>query len=246
MQAGELQAGATYRYRCRDGRWAWLEARAHLVRPTDCPVTEFIGLLRDVTRQKEAELALEAAMAKLSLQATTDALTGIANRRRFDEVLAREWRRAMRVGDPLSLLLIDVDHFKAFNDRYGHQGGDECLCRIAETIAGVIRRPHDLVARSGGEEFVAVLPATAADGAGQIAEAARAAVAAMVIPQMAGTGAPVTISIGVATAIPAGDATPAALIEAADAALYLAKRGGRNRIELAGRADVALPLAASG
>jgi diguanylate cyclase (GGDEF)-like protein/PAS domain S-box-containing protein len=243
MQAGAMHAGAAYRYRRKDGSWAWIEARAHMVREPDGSATEFIGNLRDVTRQKEAELALAAAMAELSHQAITDGLTGIANRRRFDEMLPREWRRAMRVGDPLSLLLIDVDHFKAFNDIHGHQGGDECLRLIAQTIAAVIRRPHDLVARYGGEEFVAVLPATTLDGAERIAEALRAAVVAMALPRMAAPGGCITISIGVASAIPAGDTEAARLFDAADSALYMAKRGGRTRVAVAGRPD---PVRATG
>ena len=242
MSAGLSETSVTFRCARKAGGWAWVEARVHLVRDRHGAPKEFIAILRDVTRQKETELALEAAMVKLSQQAITDGLTGIANRRRFDEVLPREWRRAMRGGDPLSLLLIDVDHFKAFNDRLGHQGGDECLRLIAQTIAGVIRRPHDLVARYGGEEFVAVLPATSLEGAQRIAEALRAAVAAMpvpqpMMPQLAGTNAAVTVSIGVATAIPTGDTQPASLIDAADAALYTAKRNGRNRVSVADRSD---------
>jgi PAS domain S-box-containing protein len=124
LRAGATQTSNTYRYRRKDGSWAWIEVRAHLVRAPDGTPAEFIANLRDVSRQKAAELALEAAMADLAEQAATDALTGVPNRRRFEEILAKEWRRAMRLGDPLSLLLIDIDHFKAFNDRYGHQVGD--------------------------------------------------------------------------------------------------------------------------
>jgi len=180
-------------------------------------------------------------MVELAQQASTDGLTGVANRRRFDEMLPKEWRRAMRVGDPLSVLLIDIDHFKAFNDRYGHPGGDECLRMIADTIATVIRRPHDLVARYGGEEFVAVLPVTTPEGAKQIAESLRAAIAALGVPHAAVPGGAVTASIGVATTIPSGDSLPASLVAAADGALYAAKRNGRNRIAVADPLDPASP-----
>jgi diguanylate cyclase (GGDEF)-like protein/PAS domain S-box-containing protein len=241
MRAGDMHAGGTYRYRRKDGSWAWIEARAHLVQSPDGDATEFIGNLRDVTRQKEAELALETVMAELAQQATTDDLTGIANRRRFDEMLAKEWRRAMRVGDPVALLLIDVDHFKAFNDRYGHQAGDECLRFVARAIAAVIRRPHDLVARYGGEEFVAVLPGTTLDGAERMAQTLRLAIMQMAVPHAAASVGTVTVSIGAASAIPTGDTRPAALIEAADGALYAAKRTGRNRVAIARRPDVSRP-----
>jgi len=246
MQAGASQAGATYRYRRKDGGWAWIEARARMVLEPDGSATEFTGVLRDVSRQMAAELALAAATAELSQQASTDGLTGIANRRRFDEMLPREWRRAMRAGDPLSLLVVDVDHFKAFNESYGHLGGDECLRLIAQTIAAVIRRPHDLVARYGGEEFVAVLPATTQDGAKRIAEDLCAAVVAMGVPHAAAGGS-VTVSIGAATAFPTGDIEPAALIDAADGALYAAKRGGRNCVATASLPDpVRAPRRAAG
>jgi diguanylate cyclase (GGDEF)-like protein/PAS domain S-box-containing protein len=237
MLAGVTQTSATFRCHRKDGMWAWVEARAHVVRDAGGTPLEFIAILRDITRQKEAELALEAAMTELSQQATTDGLTGLANRRRFDDMLPKEWRRSMRVADPLSLLLIDIDHFKAFNDRYGHPGGDQCLRLIADTIATVIRRPHDLVARYGGEEFVAVLPATTLDGAIQIAEALRAAIAALAVPHAAVPGGAVTASIGVASTVPTSDSLPATLVAAADGALYAAKRSGRNRVAVADRPD---------
>jgi diguanylate cyclase (GGDEF)-like protein/PAS domain S-box-containing protein len=241
MQAGMKQASAVYRYRRKDGSWAWLETRAHLVRGPDGTPVEFISNMRDVSRQKEAELALEAAMAELAQQAATDGLTGIPNRRRFDEMLAKEWRRAMRVADPLSLLLIDVDHFKAFNDLYGHQAGDECLRFVARTIAAIIRRPHDLVARYGGEEFVVVLPATMLDGAERMAQGIRMTIAGLAMPHAAGSGGAVTVSIGAASAIPRNDTLPAMLIEAADGALYMAKRNGRNHVAVADTPDAVRP-----
>ena len=164
-----------------------------------------------------------------------DGLTGVANRRRFDEVLEQEWRRARREGHPLSLLMFDVDHFKQFNDRYGHLDGDDCLRRVAQAIDASGSRPGDLAARYGGEEFVFLLPNSDAAGALAVAERCRGAVEALGIPHQGSGAAPVvTVSIGVATHRPDDDALVSALLEAADDALYRAKRGGRNRAVVAG------------
>lgn len=167
---------------------------------------------------------------RLASLAATDALTGLANRRTFAERLEREWRRAARDGKPLSLLFIDADRFKPFNDRYGHLAGDHCLERLAAVIAATVRRPGDLVARYGGEEFVLLLPGTDDVGARRIAEAVRVAVVALAIPHA--DNEPygiVTASIGVATdRAPRPDGTPEALIAGADRALYAAKAAGRN------------------
>ncbi len=160
-----------------------------------------------------------------------DGLTGIANRRRYDEVIDREWKRCLREGKFLSLILIDIDHFKAYNDTYGHATGDECLKLVAGTLAATVCRPSDLVARYGGEEFVAVLPRTEAEGAVAVAENMREAIAALRIPhESAPTDVYLTISLGVATAFPGPDASPADLARASDRALYDAKRAGRNQV----------------
>lgn len=165
----------------------------------------------------------------------TDGLTGIANRRRFDAVLEQEWRRAARAQEPLSLVFLDVDHFKRFNDAAGHVAGDDCLKRLAACAAAALRRPADLVARYGGEEFAAVLPGTDPAGAREVAERMQRAVAAEAIPhpdsELTRT---VTVSIGVATAAPSTDGSPGALVQAADQAVYRAKQQGRNRIVVAG------------
>jgi diguanylate cyclase (GGDEF)-like protein len=164
----------------------------------------------------------------------TDGLTGIANRRRFDSILDQEWKRAIRSRGPLSLCIIDVDHFKRFNDSVGHVAGDDSLRRIAVAAAGSLHRPGDLVARYGGEEFATVLPDTDADGALAVARRLHEAVAALRIPHpTSAVGPVVTVSIGVATAVPAPHGGPALLVEAADRALYRAKDLGRNRIEVA-------------
>jgi len=160
-----------------------------------------------------------------------DGLTGVANRRRLDEWLEREWRRELRNGAPLSVCLMDVDFFKRFNDRYGHAAGDECLRKIAATLSGMVQRPTDLIARYGGEEFVAVLPETDAAHATMLAEKFRTRVEGLGIPHADSPVADhVTISGGVATTLPSEHAGPADLLKAADGCLYEAKKTGRNRI----------------
>ncbi|MBU0640580.1 MAG: diguanylate cyclase [Planctomycetes bacterium] len=160
-----------------------------------------------------------------------DGLTGIANRRRLDEFLTQEWLRGGRNQSPLSVCLIDIDFFKRFNDRYGHAAGDDCLRRVALALASVSRRPADLVARYGGEEFVCALPDTDAAGAALLADRFREAVIALGIPHADSSIAElVTISGGVATAIPTGESAAAQLLEAADRMLYQAKKAGRNRV----------------
>jgi diguanylate cyclase (GGDEF)-like protein len=175
--------------------------------------------------------ALAAANLALERLATTDALTGIANRRVFEERLASEAARAEREGRTLSLLMIDVDHFKAYNDALGHQAGDGCLRRIAELAAAHAGRAGDLAARWGGEEFAVLLVGTGAEGTLAVAEKVRAAVAQLAIPHPASpVAAVVTISIGAATVRALPGMAPATLVAAADAALYEAKRAGRNRV----------------
>lgn len=183
-------------------------------------VSELLGLLRQVT----------SANAQLRTLTGTDPLTGIANRRQFDQTLDLEWRRAMRSGHRISLLMIDIDQFKAFNDHYGHPTGDVCLKAVAVALASVPHRPADLVARVGGEEFAVLLPDTGQDGAMEVARALNAAVSALGIQHVAGVTGIVTCSIGVCAERPvAGAATSTDLVARADAALYVAKRDGRNR-----------------
>ncbi len=166
----------------------------------------------------------------------SDGLTGIANRRRFDEALEREWRRAQRRGATLALILCDIDWFKRYNDHYGHLAGDECLRQVALCLAANVRRPGDLVARYGGEEFAVILPDTDEAGGQQVAENLRIAVLALKIPHAPEVDSDcdaVTLSLGVTALVPTrNDALPARLIARADAALYLAKRAGRNRVAL--------------
>ena len=175
--------------------------------------------------------ALGEARAQLEKLATIDPLLGIANRRRFDEVLGKEWLRARRVGKPLALLMIDLDRFKGFNDRYGHPAGDDCLNRVVDAVAEALRRPGDLLARYGGEELVCVLPETDLDGAIAVSESIRAKVYEENIIHEDGVEGRVTVSIGVAATVPDAILSAEDLIDAADRSLYAAKDAGRNRVE---------------
>jgi diguanylate cyclase (GGDEF)-like protein len=175
---------------------------------------------------------LEQANRKLAEMAITDSLTGIANRRHFDEMLSVQWNRARRLGQPLVLLLLDVDHFKKYNDHFGHPAGDDCLRRVAKVLQRHARHPDDVAARYGGEEFALVSLASAEQGR-QLAEAIRQAIAAEAIAHSGSPYGQVTISVGVATAMAADPVTPGELLTRADQALYRAKDGGRNRIEMA-------------
>lgn len=168
---------------------------------------------------------------RLEALTMTDSLTGIANRRRFDQHLEQEWRRGTRMHAVLSAVMMDIDYFKAFNDHYGHTAGDECLRRIARALDAVPSRAGDLVARYGGEEFACLLPGTDRDGARAIAERLHAAVAELGIPHSrSDVAGNVTISAGVATMLPSRDDDPEGLMELADGMLYRAKNEGRNRL----------------
>ena len=169
----------------------------------------------------------------MELLSATDGLTGIANRRRFDEVLALEWSRASRTGQPLALAMLDIDWFKPYNDHYGHQAGDACLQRVAQVISSSICRGTDLVARYGGEEFVFIAPATNAEAALSLAERLCEEFRAIALPHEHSSYGCVTVSIGVASMIPEVDQNSNALIQAADQAMYRAKASGRNMAILA-------------
>ncbi|BET09908.1 GGDEF domain-containing protein [Pandoraea sputorum] len=171
-----------------------------------------------------------AAEAELHRMASTDPLTGLANRRTLDETYDREWRRSVREHVPLALLFIDVDHFKAFNDRYGHPAGDDALIAVSHAIGHTIRRPGDFAGRYGGEEFMVVLPNTDANGARDVAERVRIAVRSAAIAHEGTPHGHVTVSIGVAATGVMPTGTPEALLQAADEALYAAKSNGRDRV----------------
>jgi diguanylate cyclase (GGDEF)-like protein len=179
---------------------------------------------------KERQLQqLNKELEQLSMQ---DSLTGIANRRMFDQALEREWFRALRNGQPISLMMVDIDHFKLYNDYYGHLEGDACLIRIAQTLNEIAKRGVDLCARYGGEEFVLLLPGTKSKDALHLAEDCRNRIIEEGLPHdPSEVSDVVTISIGVCTVTPSGDSQPTSLIREADKLLYKAKAKGRNRTE---------------
>ncbi|WP_158743476.1 diguanylate cyclase [Acidisphaera sp. L21] len=212
------------------------EAKIVPVVAADNQVTRLIAVARDVTLRKAAEDQLARLNEDLAAQATTDSLTGLANRRRLDDALAQEWRRAARDRSPLSMIMIDLDRFKLYNDRYGHQQGDACLQATARVLSAFVRRPGDLAARYGGEELAILLPKTDAPQAAIVAERMRVAIEAAEMEHAGNLPfGVVTASIGVSTFRPfastdSGVATQ--LVAAADAALYEAKHCGRNQVKL--------------
>ncbi len=204
-------------------------------------VTLCVLFRREIGRRAAAERALVSAADELSVMASVDGLTGLANRRACEIEMDARWRQSIDGGTPISLLMLDVDHFKLFNDRHGHQEGDRALRAVALAMKDGLLRPGDLVARYGGEEFLAILPGTDAAGALAVAERIRASVEDLAIPHDGHARGFVTVSIGVATLRPLpGDGT-AGLVKAADEALYAAKRAGRNRIGVDGRRDGPAP-----
>jgi diguanylate cyclase (GGDEF)-like protein len=191
------------------------------------------GAIHLATLNRELEAANESlrrANARLERLSWQDALTEVANRRRFDEVLAAEWRRAGRGSIPLALVMVDIDAFKAFNDAFGHRRGDECLREVARTLRLSLKREGDFVARYGGEEFVLLLPATDAERGAAFAETLRARVEALGLAHPASPSGVLTASLGIASSVPARGQSSADLVDRADGALYAAKRAGGNRV----------------
>ena len=227
---GETLSPATFRATHKDGKIVWLEKTISPVPEGDTEdAIRYVFHLRNVTQRVEIERRLQLAYQEVERLASIDSLSGLANRRILDETLEREWRRMRREELPLSLLMIDIDHFKLLNDRFGHQTGDECIRLLGETMRSIARRPGDLCARYGGEEFAVLLPNTEADQAYRIAEKIR--VRAGAIGPRAGKDVQLSVSVGVATVAPGVDTSSGAIIvRQADSALYEAKRLGRNQV----------------
>jgi diguanylate cyclase (GGDEF)-like protein/PAS domain S-box-containing protein len=225
--------GASIEYRCQksNGEYIWLEASLRMFRDQKTGVPAgILSLMRDITERKHSEELLLKANEALEELAIVDALTGVANRRRFDECLAHEWSRAARLQEPLSLLIIDADSFKHLNDSLGHLAGDRCLKRIAQAATEAVVRPGDLVACFGGDEFVVVLPTTDAYGAEEIGRKIRANLTSLNAALDADAESRLTVSIGCATIVPRQEQHAATLIQIADEGLYNAKRNGRDQL----------------
>ncbi|KJC41381.1 diguanylate cyclase [Bradyrhizobium sp. LTSP857] len=228
----ERTAMCEYLMRSKSGDYVWVESQFSFIEGTDSSSPEVLVVVRDIAKRKAAEEQLVAANARLKDLSETDTLTGIANRRRFDEMHEREFKRCHRAQAELSLLFIDIDKFKAFNDTYGHTAGDECIQRVANALKSNLKRPGDLVARYGGEEFAVLLPETDAQNAGMVAETLRLAVCNMAVPHQGNSHGRVTISIGVAGSRCDTASSPAVVLAAADTALYVSKQNGRNQVSL--------------
>ncbi|MFM2408179.1 MAG: hypothetical protein RL358_921 [Pseudomonadota bacterium] len=223
----------------KDGTPFWNEFNISPVRNADNLVTHFIGVQKDVSARvkmlqnlRQSKVALQLANSKLSVLAQTDGLTGLSNRRHFDEQLQTLLGMAQRSGDSIAVLMMDLDFFKPFNDKYGHQVGDDCLIRAAHVLDDAFKRPGECVARYGGEEFSVVALNMTAEELEQYAQLLCNKVRALAIEHRASTHGVVTISIGGISLVPTRDTTPASLLKLADAALYEAKAQGRNCVQI--------------
>lgn len=217
-----------YRALTADGDYVWIRDVVHVIREND-EVVSLVGFMFDISERKKNEEELLRLKKELEILSYQDSLTGIANRRMFDQVLQRQWASAIREQQALSLIILDIDEFKKYNDHYGHSKGDEALQQVAQKIQKVLRA-SDLAARFGGEEFVVLLPETTAQSACIVAERIRASVEAVQIPHAQASAAPyVTISLGVGSITPSSEDEMHEFIRTVDAELYRAKNEGRNR-----------------
>jgi len=222
---------ADYRALTKDGNYVWIRDVVHVVRKENGEVDSLIGFMFDISERKAAEEKLVILQKELEELSFKDSLTGISNRRMFDSVMEVEWANALRSHQPLSLVMLDIDYFKQYNDCYGHIQGDECLKRVARILSSAATRPRDFLARFGGEEFVLVLPETDAEAAKKIAERCRNLIYNEQIPhEKSPVSQLLTVSFGVGTIIPTHSDEPIKLIEEVDKRLYQAKQKGRNCI----------------
>lgn len=232
----QSQAGvdheADYRALTKDNGYVWIRDVVHVVRNDKGETESLVGFMFDISARKKTEEKLINLQKELEALSFKDGLTGIANRRQLDACLELEWTSARRSEQPLSLILLDIDFFKQFNDLYGHIAGDKCLRSVAQTLALAIARPRDIAARFGGEEFVILLPETDEIGAQEVAERCQRLIEKLRIPhEKTGGSQFVTFSMGVGTIIPSPGMEPSGFVHAVDTLLYAAKQKGRNRIE---------------
>jgi len=222
---------ADYRALTSDGDEVWIRDVVHVVRRSDGSVEALVGFMFDITARKQAEDKILQLQRELEVLSYRDSLTGVANRRMFDTLYAVEWAKARAIGEPLSLVVIDIDYFKQFNDHYGHVQGDECLRQVAQAMDGGASRTRDLCARLGGEEFVLLLPATDQEAARNVAERCRKLLARAELPHArSGVGRLVTVSMGVGTIVPGANDDALVFLDRVDRRLYQAKSAGRDRI----------------
>ena len=225
---------ADYRALTKDGSYVWIRDVVHVVRKENGEVEALVGFMFDISERKRNEARLVHLQKELEELSFKDGLTGVANRRMFDTIMAREWAHAKRSRKPISLIMLDIDYFKQYNDHYGHLQGDDCLKRVAQVLNSEAVRARDFLARFGGEEFALILPETDEEAAIKVAERCRKLILDQDIPhEKSEAGPQLTASLGVVTVIPADDDDPIAFIEQADKRLYAAKQEGRNRIEYA-------------
>lgn len=225
---------ADYRAMTKDGDYVWIRDVVHVVRDENGDVEALIGFMFDISERKETEQKLLDLQKELEELSFKDGLTGVPNRRMLDSVLDKEWMSARRDKQPLSILLIDIDFFKQYNDFYGHIVGDDCLKQVAETLSNTATRARDFFARYGGEEFAMVLPETDAEAAQKIAERCQKFIFKLQIPhQQSDVSQLLTISIGTGTIVPTHSHDLRDFIDSVDRALYQAKQQGRNRVQAA-------------
>lgn len=225
---------ADYRALTRDGNYVWIRDVVHVARDQNGEVEALIGFMFDISERKETEQKLLDLQKELEELSFKDGLTGVPNRRMLDSVLEEEWINARRNQQPLSLLLIDIDFFKQYNDCYGHIQGDDCLKQVAQTLSGAATRARDFFARFGGEEFVMVLPKTDADAARKIAERCQQLIFKLQIAhEQSEVSQLLTISIGSGAIVPSYKDELRDFIDSVDQALYQAKQEGRNWIQVA-------------
>lgn len=222
---------ADYRALTKDGDYVWIRDVVHVLRNEDGSTNSLIGFMFDITERKQIEEELVRLQKEFRELSYKDGLTGVANRRMFDSVMEVEWANARRNNQALSLILLDIDYFKQYNDHYGHIQGDDCLKRVAVALGKCATRSRDFFARYGGEEFVLVLPESDADAALRVAERCRNAIfKEQIAHERSEVGQIVTISLGIGTITPTHKDDPTAFIETVDRQLYLAKQRGRNCI----------------
>ncbi|NIA52235.1 sensor domain-containing diguanylate cyclase [Massilia sp. TW-1] len=222
---------ADYRAITRHGEYVWIRDVVHVVRRPDGSVGSLVGFMFDITARKQAEEKILQLQRELEILSYRDSLTGVANRRMFDTVYPAQWAKARDTGHPLSLVIVDIDYFKQYNDHYGHVQGDECLRRVAQVLDTAASHPGHLCARLGGEEFVLLLPGTDAEGARIKAERCRKLLAQEEIPHArSGAGRLVTVSLGVGTIVPGAGDDPGVFLDRIDRRLYQAKSAGRDRL----------------